>query len=364
MSQATIEGNGAVSAERTLATLPQPLICVDGSDRIAFANDAAELLLDASGRTLRKRHLSEFVGPTSPILALIASVRQNAAPVSQHGVHWPVQQGRTLKEVDVDGSPDGVGNVVLLIAERSLAERIERQLTHRGAARSVTGLAAMLAHEIKNPLSGIRGAAQLLEHGAKEEDRELCSLIRTETDRIVKLVNSMEVFSDERPLERAATNIHSVLNHVVRIARSGFGRGCRFVEEYDPSLPALNANFDQMVQVFLNLLKNAVEASQATGASPVTLRTSYRAGIRMAVPARDGQTSLPLEVTVTDRAGGVPPELRDHLFEPFVTSKANGTGLGLALVAKIVRDHGGIVDFESDASGTTFRVLMPAWTAT
>ena len=307
------------------------------------------------------RPVAKLVGPTSPIIDLIANVRRNSAPVSQHGVAWPDPIGRSTREVDVDGSTDGEGGVVLLIAERSLAERIGRQLNHRGAARSVSGLATILAHEIKNPLSGIRGAAQLLEKGANEEDRELCALIRAETDRIVKLVNSMEVFSDERPLERAAVNIHSVLDHVVRVARTGFARDCRIVEEYDPSLPDLNANFDQLVQVFLNLLTNAAEAATRASDRTITLRTAYRSGIRMAVPAGGRQTSLPLEITVADRASGIPPEIRDHLFDPFVTGRSTGTGLGLALVAKIVRDHGGIVDFDTGEKGTTFRILMPAW---
>ena len=358
-----LEPTERLPAAQLLAVLPQPLLCVGPDDRIAYANDAAELMLGAGRDALLGRSLAGIVGPTSPILQLVSNVRRNAAPVSQHAVGWPLPNARASREVDVDGSPDGRGGVVLLVAERSLAGRIDRQLTHRGAARSVSGLATMLAHEIKNPLSGIRGAAQLLEKGANEEDKELCSLIRTEADRIVKLVNSMEVFSDERPLERAAINVHSVLDRVVRLARTGFGGNSRIIEEYDPSLPEMNANFDQLVQVFLNLMKNAVEASVDQGDPTITIRTSYRAGIRMAVPQGGGQTSLPLEVTVSDRGRGVPPELRDHLFDPFVTGRAAGTGLGLALVAKIVRDHGGIVDFETTGAGTTFRVLMPAWRA-
>ena len=352
------------SATKLLAMLPQPLLRVDAQNRISYANDAAELMLGMGRDALQRRPLESVVGPTSPVIDLVEGVRRNAAPVSQHSVTWPDMLGRSARDVDVDGSPDGADGVILLIAERSLAGRIDRQLTHRGAARSVTGLASMLAHEIKNPLSGIRGAAQLLEKGASAEDQELCTLILTEADRIVKLVNSMEVFSDERPLERAATNVHSVLDHVVRVSRTGFARHCRIIEEYDPSLPELNANFDQLVQVFLNLVKNAVEASAKLSDPVVILRTAYRAGIRMAVPSVGGATSLPLEVTVTDRAGGIAPDLQDHLFDPFVTGRASGTGLGLALVAKIVRDHGGIVDFDTSSKGTTFRVLMPAWKQT
>ena len=150
--------------------------------------------------------------------------------------------------------------MVVMLQERSIADKMDRQLTHRGAARSVIALAAMLAHEIKNPLSGIRGAAQLLEQSAGDDDRALTRLICDEADRIVKLVDRMEVFADERPVEREPINIHVVLDHVKRLAQSGVARHIKFVEDYDPSLPPVLANRDQLVQVFLNLVKNAAEA--------------------------------------------------------------------------------------------------------
>ena len=141
-----------------------------------------------------------------------------------------------------------------------MADKIDRQMTHRSAARSVTGLAAMLAHEIKNPLSGIRGAAQLLETAVSDEDRALTRLITDETDRIVSLVDRMEIFSDERPIDRYPVNIHVVLDHVKAIAKNGFASQIKIVEDYDPSLPSVYANRDQLIQVFLNLVKNAAEA--------------------------------------------------------------------------------------------------------
>ena len=254
--------------------------------------------------------------------------------------------------------PEEPGTIVLVFQDASAARALDRQLAFRGAARSVTGMAAILAHEVKNPLSGIRGAAQLLEASVDESDRELTVLIRDEADRIRALVDRMEAFS-EKPIARAAVNIHRVLEHVRKLAQSGFAEDIRFRESYDPSLPPVWGNRDQLVQVILNLVKNAAEATAGMAHPEIILSTGFQHGMRIAVPGSTERVDLPLYVAVRDNGPGIPEDIRPHLFEPFVTSKASGSGLGLSLVAKIVGDHGGLIEVDSKPGRTEFRLHLP-----
>jgi two-component system, NtrC family, nitrogen regulation sensor histidine kinase GlnL len=349
------------AADAVLNSLPHPVIVIAPDGRIADANVAAETFFESSVLLLRRYSLRDVVPFGSPLLALIEQVRTRGAAVNEYRVDLgtPRIQGERIVDLHVAPMPERTGYVVVMLQERTIADKMDRQLTHRGAARSVIALAAMLAHEIKNPLSGIRGAAQLLEQSAGDDDRILTRLICEEADRIVKLVDRMEVFADERPVERQPVNIHVVLDHVKRLAQSGFARNIKFVEEYDPSLPPVFANRDQLVQVFLNLVKNAAESIGDAPDGEIHLTTAFRPGVRLSLPGTKTRVSLPLEFCVKDNGPGVPEDLLPHLFDPFVTTKPTGSGLGLALVAKIVGDHGGVIECESQSRRTVFRVLVP-----
>ena len=329
------------AADAILNALPHPVIVVSSDGKVVDANAAAEAFFEVSAPLLRRHLICDLVPFGSPLLTLIEQVRRRGAAVNEYKVDLgtPRNPGDRLVDLHVAPLPEQTDYVVVMLQERTIADKMDRQLTHRGAARSVIALAAMLAHEIKNPLSGIRGAAQLLEQSVNDDDRALTRLICDETDRIVKLVDRMEVFTDERPVEREPINIHVVLDHVKQLAQSGFARHIKFIEDYDPSLPSVFANRDQLIQVFLNLVKNAAEAIGENSGGEIALTTAFRPGVRLSLPGAKPRISLPLEFCVRDNGPGVPDELMPHLFDPFVTTKPTGSGLGLALVAKIVGDE-------------------------
>ncbi|MDO9383166.1 MAG: ATP-binding protein [Hyphomicrobiaceae bacterium] len=345
-----------------LAALPHPILVIADENRVVYANAAAEAFLSTGIAMMKRGPLDDVLAFGCPLLALIDQVRATGSTVNEYGVELATPKFNTPKLIDVHAGPlpDQPGHIVLMLQQRTMAQMIERQLTHRAAARSVSGMAAVLAHEIKNPLSGIRGAAQLLEQNTTDEDRVLTQLICSETERIRNLVDRMEVFGDERPLAKEPVNIHDVLDHVRRLSETGFARGVRFIEDFDPSLPPIPANRDKLVQAFLNLIKNAAEAiSDGSHEGRIVMQTAFRPGVRLSVPGSNVRQSLPLMIQIEDNGPGVPDHMKPHLFDPFVTTKRTGTGLGLALVAKIIGDHGGIIECDSEPKRTVFRVLLP-----
>jgi two-component system, NtrC family, nitrogen regulation sensor histidine kinase GlnL len=349
-------------AELILDALPNAILCIAPDRAIIEANPAAESFFEIGRGMLLRRRIDEIVAASSPLLGLIddaletgKSFRELELPVAM-----PKLSAEKLVDVYVMPLGNGDGSVLCSLKERSFAEKIGAIAQTRTSNRTLSAMGAMLAHEIKNPLSGIRGAAQLLDTSLGDEDRALTRLIRDETDRIVRLVDRFETLADTKPIRRDPVNIHLVLDHVASLATSGFARHIRLSKRYDPSLPPVEGDPDQLIQLFLNLVKNAAEAIEnEQNDGEITLVTAYRSPVRIKTPDGAGSIALPIEVSVRDNGRGVDPAMFGGLFEPFVTSKQNGSGLGLALVAKIVADHRGIVECEPGQRRTTFRVLLP-----
>jgi two-component system nitrogen regulation sensor histidine kinase GlnL len=346
-------------------TIPAGVIVFDEEDQIVFVNPSAETFFSTSAQQLRLMSIEDLFGPNSAVGGLFQQARLTSMPIAEFDVQIMLPRAGTVQAsvtvvpvLEANGNQPN-GDMILQFSTTSIAHRIEQQMRRQGAARSTAGMVAVLAHEVRNPLAGIRGAAQIIESSVSGEERELTQLIADEVDRISNLIERIDVFAEIGPAPEKPVNIHEALARARRVLESsGALAELNFQEVFDPSLPLVRGDFEGLVQIFLNLIKNAADAARI-GGKEILIKTAYRHGLRLAADGRREWGALPIEVSVQDNGPGIPKALQSDIFDPFVTTKPGGHGLGLAVVAKIVGDHAGAVEFESEPFRTIFNVHLP-----
>jgi len=357
------------------AILPNPVFVLDRDDRFIYLNQAAEIFFQSSQMMLLGTSLASLIPADSNFLSMVSRARTQATSVGDQGVEFAGPKiGLKLINVQITPFGDAEPRLLVCIQERALAERLRGQSLFRGAARSIAAMAALLAHEVKNPLAGIKGAAQLLEadlldaNGRARGDangrvngdvngQSLTRMIVEESDRVAALLDRMEGFAGGANLVLAPVNIHEILDHCLNLAQASYGAHTTIRRSYDPSLPLVNGHRDLLIQMFINIIKNASEATDSNG--EIVIKTSYSQGRRLTFAAVDGGSYAPVQVEVIDNGAGISEELRDHIFDPFVSGRSGGSGLGLTMVASVIADHGAMIDVESVPGQTVFRMNFP-----
>lgn len=340
------------------ASLPVPALLVDPDDRISDINGPSEQFFNAAARSLRGQPVLDRLAIDAPLEEAFARVRRDLSPlfinkVDVSGGNAPPVQCN-MQIAPLAGMP---GHILVLMEPRQIANRLGRAHSITSAAKSAIGMSEMLAHEIKNPLAGITGAAQLLSMSLDQQDLELTDLIVAESRRIVALLDQVEQFGNLAPPARSAVNVHDLLDRACKSAAVGFAAQMKIIEDFDPSLPATYVDSDQILQVLLNLLKNAAQAAGDKGGT-IRLHTFFDMSLRLR--RKDGSGgALPLQIEIIDDGPGIPPEIAANIFDPFVSGRENGTGLGLALVSKIISEHGGWIAVDSAPGRTVFRISLP-----
>ncbi len=341
--------------EQFINLIPNPILLINNLNNIMFVNFAAELVFGESSKILKRKSLEDILPTDSQLLSLVEQVKNQTYSATQYDVIINDSNKKVLLVDVVAGNYED--HVILSIHKKAIAQQIDRRVVQKNI-HSISGLSALMAHEIKNPLSGIKGAAQLLDGEVKKQEKELTRLIIDEVDRIGDLINKLGALSDKNIISRSAVNIHDVLQRVCNLAKNSFAKSIIINEEFDPSLPEVFGDMNSLIQLFLNLVKNAAEAKEN---GIITIQTGYRHGFNIKVSGSKKKLRLPIFINIKDNGPGIPEDIRSHLFEPFVSSKYGGSGLGLSLVSSIIEEHGGIIELNSNKDQTIFTVLLPSY---
>ena len=333
--------------------LPDCVVAFDKDCRIVFSNHSAQSFFLLSEKSMMGRKLENLVGDESPIIEAVQKVIRTHHHVTLHEMTVNDRKVDSVTLTSLDRE-----NLFMMVIRHSLLSLKEEWSDHAiGALQPAQNLARVWAHEIKNPLAGIRGAAQLLKRAQlRDEDKELANLIEQEADRIFRLIDKLKIFGENMAQVRRRVNLHEVLDHVTKVAKSSFADHVDIEEKYDPSMPEIEGDFDNLVQAQMNLVKNAAEALPKEKRGRISIRTFYDKAAAFHPHSHD---KLPLCIEIEDNGEGITPELISRIFQPYFTTKPQGEGLGLPIVSKIIDDHGGVIDVKSKPGSTVFRLRFP-----
>ena len=352
--------NNVNMLESILFSLNNPIVVLDKKNTIVFVNPAFEELLSLSKSILIKKRLNLFIDDYSPFFLLLDRVRKNRSSLSEDSLVLSFKNNVNKKlKVNVFPTINHEDYTTVQFTESIISDKFVSYKINSKISQSFSSMVNMLMHELKNPLSGITGAAQLLEKDLKGKNNlELTKLIRSETERINKLLSSMENISlGEGNIDCNFINIHEILNYCKKISENSFGKNVNFKEDYDPSLPLVYGNYDLLIQIFLNLIKNACEAK--VNNSLVILKTSYNSNKLKSINAYDIPETLPLQVEVIDNGIGIKDDQINNIFNPFITSKKSGYGLGLSIVSSGLNSLGASIEVLSKRGETNFCINFP-----
>tara|TARA_Y100000590_G_scaffold470715_1_gene668341 strand:+ start:1337 stop:2425 length:1089 start_codon:yes stop_codon:yes gene_type:complete len=347
--------------DNLLRAIKHPLLILDVDNNIICANDEAEMFFGISRNILNKYRLNSLYPSLTSIFYLIDRTKERGITIREYSLNITTPLDKKTHEVDVQVSLYDDGKYVLLmLIERGIAKKFNKQYLIAGSSKTLIEMSSILAHEIKNPLSGIKGAAQLLIDEASEEEKSLINIICDETDRINNLIDSMQIFSDNPDIKKEKLNIHTIFNHVKKITENGFAKNIKFIEKFDPSLPDVNGNKDLLIQAFLNLVKNSCDAISSNNIEgEITFTSAFTSSMAINLPTSKEKIKVPLTFTIEDNGGGIPDEILENIFDPFITNKVDGKGLGLTIVSKIIQDHGAVIECELTEKGTKMILQFP-----
>jgi two-component system nitrogen regulation sensor histidine kinase GlnL len=357
----TSQSPAQISWQQILGNLEDGVVTVDQNGKIVFFNEAAEVLTETSAAQALLGHLDRIFQHEPWLLELVKKSRPPRQESARGEGDLVTRRGQKLPvSVTVSPLPDRHGNfigTIVLVRDIKRRRELEEDLKRADRLATMGTLAAGLAHEIRNPLGGIKGAAQLLRRALEPKSslREYTDIMIREVDRVNKLIEQLLDLSRPLQLTLAPVNIHEILNDVLLLESQAAGESVTIKKIFDPSLPPIRGDRAQLTQVFLNLLKNAFQAMDGRGCLTVITRleTDYH------VRDQGTRRNRFIWVEISDEGKGIKEEDLAHIFSPFFSTKNSGTGLGLAICYNIIKEHGGTIRVESiEGKGTTFKVSL------